>query len=131
MDRKKMETLVLVVGTLVVAAALTVYFVMGDNPSKALYANVIIAVGFLFFIAYNTITTSGLQKEIKELREQLEATKNELEAKRSEIAQLKQNLSDKDEELNQKNGEISKLESDLQSLQKEFDALKSEQEASE
>ena len=124
-----METLVLIIGTLVVAAALTMYFVMGDNPSKPLYTNIVFAVGFLCYIAYNTITTSGLQKEIKDLNGHIDGLKTELEERRADIARLEQNLSAKDDELKVKTEEASKLEADLEGLQKDFDALKAEGEA--
>ena len=129
MDRKKMETLVLIVGTLVVAAALIMYFVMGDNPSKPLYTNIVFAVGFLCYIAYNTITTSGLQKEIKDLNGHINGLKTEREERRADIAKLEQDLRNKNEELKAKADEAAKLESDLQNLQKDFDALKSQKEA--
>lgn len=129
MDRKKMETLVLIVGTLVVAAALIMYFVMGDNPSKPLYTNIVFAVGFLCYIAYNTITTSGLQKEIKDLNGHINGLKTELEERRADIAKLEQDLRNKNEELKAKADEAAKLESDLQKLQKDFDALNSQKEA--
>ncbi len=124
-----METLVLIVGTLVVAAALIMYFVMGDNPSKPLYTNIVFAVGFLCYIAYNTITTSGLQKEIKDLNGHINGLKTELEERRADIAKLEQDLRNKNEELKAKADEAAKLESDLQNLQKDFDALKSQKEA--
>ncbi len=129
MDRKKMETLVLIVGTLVVASALILYFVMGDNPSKPLYTNIVFAVGFLCYIAYNTITTSGLQKEIKDLNGQVDGLKSELEQRRAEISSLQQKLNEKSDELKRKSDEASKLESDLEALQKEFDQLKAQKEA--
>ena len=124
-----METLVLIVGTLVVAAALIMYFVMGDNPSKPLYTNIVFAVGFLCYIAYNTITTSGLQKEIKDLNGHINGLKTELEERRADIAKLEQDLRNKNEELKAKADEAAKLESDLQKLQKDFDALNSQKEA--
>ena len=124
-----METLVLIVGTLVVAAALLMYFTMSENPSKPLYTNIVFAIGFLCYIAYNTITTSGLQKEIKDLTGQVNGLKTELEERRADIAKLEQTVSDKDEALKLKGAEASKLEQDLEALQKEFDALKGEQEA--
>ena len=129
MDRKKMETLVLIVGTLVVAAALLMYFTMSENPSKPLYTNIVFAIGFLCYIAYNTITTSGLQKEIKDLTGQVNGLKTELEERRADIEKLEQTVNDKDEALKLKGAEASKLEQDLEALQKEFDALKGEQEA--
>jgi len=124
-----METLVLIVGTLVVAAALIMYFVMGDNPSKPLYTNIVFAVGFLCYIAYNTITTSGLQKEIRDLNGHIDGLKTELEERRADIAKLEQDLSTKNDELKAKADEAAKLESDLQKLQKDFDALNSQKEA--
>ena len=124
-----METLVLIVGTLVVAAALLMYFTMSENPSKPLYTNIVFAIGFLCYIAYNTITTSGLQKEIKDLTGQVNGLKTELEERRADIAKLEQTVNDKDEALKLKGAEASKLEQDLEALQKEFDALKGEQEA--
>jgi peptidoglycan hydrolase CwlO-like protein len=133
MDKKKMETLVLIVGVLVVGAALTVYFLFGDNPQKAVISNIIFAIGFLFYIAYNTITTSGLQKEIKDLKSNIEGLKSELENRRVEIGELQKNLQEKENALNSKTQEAEQLESDLRALQKEFDTLKSklEEQASE
>jgi septal ring factor EnvC (AmiA/AmiB activator) len=131
MNRKKMETLVLVVGTLVVAAALVMYFVFGDKPQRAVYSNIIFALGFLFYIAYNTITTSGLQKEIKELKGQVDTLKIELDKKRKELADLQKSYQDSQDQLMAKTQEAEKLEADLRALQKEYDELKAAQETEE
>lgn len=126
-----METLVLVVGTLVVAAALVMYFVFGDKPQRAVYSNIIFALGFLFYIAYNTITTSGLQKEIKELKGQVDTLKIELDKKRKELADLQKSYQDSQDQLKVKTKEAEKLETDLRALQKEYDELKAAQETEE
>ncbi len=126
-----METLVLVVGTLVVAAALVMYFVFGDKPQRAVYSNIIFALGFLFYIAYNTITTSGLQKEIKELKGQVDTLKIELDKKRKELADLQKSYQDSQDQLMAKTQEAEKLEADLRALQKEYDELKAAQETEE
>lgn len=122
-----METLVLVVGTLVVAAALVMYFLLGDNPQRAIYSNIIFALGFLFYIAYNTISTSGLQKDIKDLKAHIDSLKDELEKKRLEIGDLQKKLQESQDQLAQKAAEANRLEQDLVALQKEFDELKASQ----
>lgn len=126
-----METLVLVVGTLVVAAALLMYFVFGDKPQRAVYSNIIFALGFLFYIAYNTITTSGLQKEIKDLRSQIDNLKQELERKRIELADTQQKLQSCESDLASKTNEAAQFEQDLQSLQSAYDELKAKLEKEE
>lgn len=119
-----METLVLIVGTLVVAAALLMYFVFGDKPQRAVYSNIIFALGFLFYIAYNTISTSGLQKEIKDLRSQIDNLKQELERTRIELADTQEKLKSSEAQVAAKTNEAKQLEQDLQSLQLEYDTLK-------
>lgn len=119
-----METLVLIVGTLVVAAALLMYFVFGDKPQRAVYSNIIFALGFLFYIAYNTISTSGLQKEIKDLRSQIDNLKQELERTRIELADTQGKLKSSEAQVAAKTNEAKLLEQDLQSLQSEYDTLK-------
>ena len=78
MDRKKWETLVLVIGVIVVAAALGLIFLAKDNPQSSLYTNITFAVGFLFYIIYNMISTGGLQKELRDYQSQVSALKEEI-----------------------------------------------------
>jgi peptidoglycan hydrolase CwlO-like protein len=124
MDRKKMETLILIVGVLAVGAALTLILALGEEKNSGLYTNIVFAVGFLFYIIYNTLSTAGLQKEIKNLEGQVSGLKVELEEKKAAISSLESKLHSAEEDLKAKTDEATKLELDLESLQSEFDGLK-------
>jgi len=126
MNKKKLETLILIVGIIVVGAALALILLGGEDPNSSLYTNITFAIGFLFYIIYNMMSTAGLQKEIKELQNHVTALKEEsarqikeIEAKTSELKtaqgeiqrlkQEKQRVSSENKELSQ---ELAKLKSE-------------------
>jgi len=119
MDKKKLETLILVIGIIVVGAALALILLGGENPNISLYTNITFAVGFLFYIIYNMMATSGLQKEIKDLQNHVIALKEESARQQKEIAT-------KTSELSTAQGQISSLEQNSQRMTTENKALSQE-----
>ncbi len=125
MNRKSMETLILVVGTLVVAAALTLILTGESNPNTALYTNITFAVGFLFYIIYNMVSTSGLQGKIRDLNGQISGLKDELSKTRESLEKSEAENNRLQGELTKKEGEIKALESEVQDLKQTITELKS------
>jgi len=109
MNKKKLETLILVVGIIVVGVALALILLGGKDPNSSLYTNITFAIGFLFYIIYNMMSTAGLQKEIKELQNHVNALKEESERQTKEIAT-------KSSELKTAQGEIQRLKQEEQRI---------------
>ena len=119
MDKKKLETLILVVGILVVGAALALILFGGKSPNSPLYTNITFAVGFLFYIIYNMMSTSGLQKEIKDLQ-------NHVTALKEESGRQKKEIEGKTSELNTAQGEIMRMKQEAQKMLKDNKKLSEE-----
>lgn len=126
MDRKKWETLVLIVGVLVVAAALALIFLAKDNPKSPLYTNITFAVGFLFYIIYNMISTGGLQKELKDYQSQVTALKEEVAKQRKQIEDLQSEVQQKNQAISAKDQEITSLEQAKIALSQQVKDLQTE-----
>ena len=109
MNKKKLETLILIVGIVVVGAALALILLGGEDPNTSLYTNITFAVGFLFYIIYNMMSTAGLQKEIKELQ-------NHVAALKEESARQKKEIEAKTSELKTAQGEIQRLKQEEQKM---------------
>ncbi len=112
MNKKKLETLILIVGILVVGGALALILLGGEDPNTSLYTNITFAVGFLFYIIYNMMSTAGLQKEIKELQ-------NHVNALKEESARQKKEIETKTTELKTAQGEIQRLKQEGQKMSNE------------
>jgi len=135
MDRKKWETLVLVIGVIVVAAALGLIFLAKDNPQSSLYTNITFAVGFLFYIIYNMISTGGLQKELRDYQSQVSALKEEIGKQRQQIESLQGEVQEKNQTISSKDQKISalenaqtKLDAQIKDLQAKITQLSKEEE---
>tara|TARA_R110000868_G_scaffold193450_6_gene438423 strand:- start:1499 stop:1900 length:402 start_codon:yes stop_codon:yes gene_type:complete len=124
MDKKKLETLILVVGIVVVGAALALILLGGENPNSPLYTNITFAVGFLFYIIYNMMSTSGLQKEIKDLQNHVTALKEESARQKKEIESKTSELSAAQGEIGRLKQEGQKMLADNKKLSEELQSLK-------
>ena len=131
MNRKTMETLILVLGTLVVAAALTLILTGENNPNTALYTNITFAIGFLFYIIYNMVSTSGLQGKIRDLDGQVAGLKDELEKTKTALANSEAENKSLQAEIGQKNQEIDGLKNQVSQLSNTIEELKSRAEEEE
>ncbi len=124
MNRKTMETLILVLGTVVVGAALTLILTGGEDPNRALYTNITFAVGFLFYIIYNMVSTSGLQGKIKDLEGHVAGLKQELANTKEKLTQSESENQNLQKELKAKDGKIDKLREESSQLEKTIKELK-------
>lgn len=119
-----METLILVVGTLVVAAALTLILTGEDDPNRPLYTNITFAVGFLFYIIYNMISTSGLQGKIRDLESQVAGLKQELKKNKEALAKSEAEKQELQSKWQQSQQDLEKKDQELASLQATIKELK-------
>jgi peptidoglycan hydrolase CwlO-like protein len=124
MDKKKLETLILVIGIVVVGAALALILLGGEDPNSPLYTNITFAVGFLFYIIYNMMATSGLQKEIKDLQNHVAALKEESARQNKEIVAKTAELSSAQSEISRLKKDGEKMKSENKSLNQELQNLK-------
>lgn len=120
-----METLILVLGTVVVGAALTLILTGDSNPNTPLYTNITFAVGFLFYIIYNSLSTSGLQGKIKDLQGQVTGLKDELAKTRTQLEASQAKNQELESGLRAKEAENQKLAAENKSLLAEVENLKS------
>lgn len=119
-----METLILVLGTIVVGAALTLILTGDNSPNTALYTNITFAIGFLFYIIYNSVSTSGLQGKIKDLQGQVAGLKEELAKTREALEASEAKNKELTAKIQSKEEEIKTLGAQVADLQKENEALK-------
>lgn len=116
MSRKKLETIVLIIGSAVFITGLILLLTRGSNPNNAFIGNLVFAAGFLIYVIYNVLNTSSLQKEIKALQEQVAALNTSLDAAKSELDKTKK-------ELNTKTSELDKSKEENKTLEKKVAAL--------
>jgi septal ring factor EnvC (AmiA/AmiB activator) len=128
MNRKQLETVVLIVGVLVIAIALFLIFAGKENPANVYYTNIVFAVGFLFYIAYSTMTTSGLQKDIKALNGQIESLKGELSKSREDLKQCQSERDELEADNNKLKADKEALESSLSQIEQELEELRNQKE---
>lgn len=126
MNKKKLETLILIVGIVVVGAALALILLGGESPNTALYTNITFAVGFLFYIIYNMMSTAGLQKEIKELQNHVTALKEESVRQSKEIAAKTSELKTAQGEIQRLKQEEQRILTENKELSQELEKLKGE-----
>lgn len=115
MKKKQLETVVLVVGVLALGVG-AFLLIKGNDPAYATWGNVTFAVGFLIYIAYSTMTTAGLQKELNQVQDELSKSEKELKASQEALDKKEKENS----ELSKKKGEV---EEQLQKLQSEKESL--------
>ncbi|MGK0406725.1 MAG: cell division protein FtsL [Roseivirga sp.] len=124
MDKKKLETLILVIGIAVVGAALALILMGGEDPNSPFYTNITFAVGFLFYIIYNMMATSGLQKEIKDLQNHVTALKEESGRQKKEIETKTTALNSAKSEISRLKRDGEKMKAENKSLSQELQSLK-------
>jgi cell shape-determining protein MreC len=124
MDKKKLETLILVIGIVVVGAALALILTGGEDPNSPFHTNITFAVGFLFYIIYNMMATSGLQKEIKDLQNHVIALKEESGRQKKEIETKTTALNSAKSEISRLKRDGEKMKAENKSLSQELQSLK-------
>lgn len=114
MKSKNLEFGVLGVGVLVMLVAVYMMFGQQGNPGAMYTMNLIYAVGFLIYILYSMMSTSNLNREIRQLNGQINGLKEEL-------AKNKEQLRKKSSELEETQTELARVQKELKTSQ---DALK-------
>lgn len=126
MKRSSLETIVLIVGVIVIAIALFFMFGRSDeNPTQSLFiTNLVFSFGFLIYIIYSIMATNSLNREIRGLNKHIEGLKHEiskykkqLAEKDAEIAEQQKDLLDKEEVITSQNQRIETLEKKVSELE--------------
>jgi peptidoglycan hydrolase CwlO-like protein len=128
MSRKNLETLVLVLGLVVIGVAVFFIFIRQQTASSIFITNLIISLGFLIYVVYSIMATNNLNREIRALTKQVAALKadigkknTELETRASRISALEQEVASKDLELENARTQISTLHDDVAALKKQVE----------
>lgn len=116
---KKLDLLVIILGSLSLIAALLFGYILKDSPNNAILSNIAFTVGFLAYIVYSYLKSSSYEKQ----KFQLETTLNE---RNQEIQDLNGQLEKAKKEIGSLNNEVSKLKSDLKKSKEAEQSLKSE-----
>ena len=124
MNRKNLETLVLVLGLLVIGAAVFFIFIRQQTPSSIFVTNLIISLGFLIYVIYSIMATNNLNREIRGLSKQVAALKDdiakknaELEERATRISTLESVVAERDTTIESANSQIAELQKSVAALQ--------------
>ncbi len=130
MNRKNLETLVLVLGLIVIGAAVFFIFIRQQTPSSIFVTNLIISLGFLIYVIYSILATNNLNREIRGLSKQVAALKGdiakknaELEARSTRITNLENDVVQRDTTIEGSNAKITELQEEIATLQKQVQNL--------
>ncbi|HAD98610.1 MAG TPA: hypothetical protein DCG19_14460 [Cryomorphaceae bacterium] len=110
MKRSSLETIVLVLGIVIIGIALFMMFMRNTTPQSIFITNLIFSVGFLIYILYSMMTTNSLNREIRKLN--------------NHITSLKDEIAKKEMMINEKDSRIHSLQNDLSQLQGELDGAR-------
>ncbi len=124
MNRKTLETIVLVIGLAIIATALYMMFAMETTPQTIL---VVFAAGFLVYILYAIMNANNLNREIRGLQKEVAAHKatiadqrqtienqqETIEKLKTEKAELEEEITLQREKLEEKDGEMLRLRNEL------------------
>lgn len=124
MKRSNIETLVLVVGILIIAAAIFMMYGMSETPHSIL---IVFSVGFLSYILYSIMSTNSLNREIRHLGNHISSLKTEIEKKNKLINERDSQIEVLEEEKAKISEEIVKHEKQIEELQKKIVVLESSQ----
>lgn len=121
MKRSSIETIVLIVGVIIIGIALFFMFSDSQNPSQSIFiTNLIFSFGFLVYIVYSIMSANSLNKEIRTLNKHVDGLKHEIAKykkqvaeKDSQIGSLQQDLAEREQTMNAQAKKISKLEKQL------------------
>lgn len=130
MNRKNLETLVLVLGLLVIGAAVFFIFIRQQTPSSIFVTNLIISLGFLIYVIYSILATNNLNREIRGLTKQVAALKEDiakknklLEERAARISALEQDVAEKDATIETANTKVAELQENVAALQQQVQNL--------
>ncbi len=120
MKRKNLEIIVLSVGVIIIAAALYLIFIGGDNSANSEFlVNLVFATGFLTYIIYSWLSSNNSNKDIRGLNAHVKNLKEQ-------IAELNIAKAKKEKELNLKIEELNLSENERASLKEALNQAKSE-----
>ncbi len=123
MNRKNLETLVLVLGLLVIGAAVFFIFIRQQTPSSIFVTNLIISLGFLIYVIYSILATNNLNREIRGLTKQVAALKADITKKNSELEQRAARISTLESEVAERNTTIESANAQIVELQENVTTL--------
>lgn len=125
MKRSTIETIVLIVGVIVIGTAL--FFMFGrdaEDPSKSLFiTNLTFSFGFLIYIVYSIMASNSLNREIRGLNKHIEGLKTEISKHKKTISQKEGDIKGLQNELSEKQDVITSQTERIETLEKKVSEL--------
>ncbi len=122
MKRSNLETIVLVLGIIIIGVALFMMFIRNTTPQSIFITNLIFSVGFLIYILYSMMTTNSLNREIRKRENHIKSLKEEISSKNAQIRE-------KDERISSLQNDVSELQKQLGDAQQQITELQNTVEA--
>ncbi len=127
MKKKGLETLVLVIGLMVIGSAVFFIFITDDRTGSTIYiTNLIISVGFLIYVIYSILSGNNLNREIRLLNKHVESLKEEIGKQKKQIAERDATISQRNTELSEKSAELEDASTKIHSLETTVKELQAE-----
>ncbi len=124
MSRKNLETLVLVLGLIVIGAAVFFIFIRQQTPDSIYVTNLIISLGFLIYVIYSIMATNNLNKEIRQLNKQVAALKADIAKKNTALNERATRIKVLEEDVAEKDATIESSNTKVKELQQQVEGLK-------
>ena len=137
MGTKLIENIVLVIGLLIVGAAVFLMF-FDEKGQAAQSINIIFSVGFIIYILHSHMLSRNLNREITELtinvsnlKEEIGRLEDTVKKRDSKIKGLKSDINSLEEKLDAAQSELSTKESELSAANKKIAELEAENQKKE
>lgn len=124
MSRKNLETIVLILGLVVLGAAVFFIFIRQQTMGSIFVTNLIISFGFLIYVVYSIMATNNLNREVRQRDNHISSLKEEitkkgklLDERQARISALEKDVAEKDEALESSRTAVADLEQQLKAHQ--------------
>ena len=124
MSRKNLETIVLILGLIVLGAAVFFIFIRQQTMGSIFVTNLIISLGFLIYVVYSIMATNSLNREIRQRDNHIASLKEEiakkgklLDERQARITALEKDVAERDEALESSRAAVVDLEQQIKDLQ--------------
>jgi len=126
MKRNTIETIVLIVGVVVIAIALFFMFGRGDSadPSRSLFiTNLVFSFGFLIYIIYSIMATNSMNREIRALNKHIAGLKHEIEKYKKQLSVKDATIKEQQHLLDEKEQQIAEQQTTIGAHTQSIDEL--------
>ncbi len=126
MNKKSLETLVLILGLLIIGTAIFFIFIQPKTMSSIFVTNLIISGGFLIYVLYSIMATNNLNKDIRNLEKHIDSLKGDIQEKNTAIEQKDKQIGDQNRRLDKNDKDLKAATQSIKGLEKELSDLRAQ-----